>query len=112
VHWLGWKDRLRPLRAASRLLFSPTDVGPAGVSRLVAAPDLLRKCPRTIQTRLRILSIRPAGALWLRDRLHAVPITTRTTVTSTLPVNGSLKLTLSDRSTRLADHVVLGTGYR
>jgi hypothetical protein len=112
VHWLGLKDRLRPLVAASRLLFSPTDVGPAGVSRLVAAPDLLRKFPRTIQTRLRTLSIRPAGARWLRDRLRAVPITTRTTVTSALPVNESLKLTLSDKSTRLADHVILGTGYR
>jgi hypothetical protein len=41
-----------------------------------------------------------------------VPITTRTTVTSALPVNESLKLTLSDKSTRLADHVILGTGYR
>jgi hypothetical protein len=112
VHWLGLKDRLRPLGAASGLLFSPTDVGPAGVSRLVAAPDLLRKFPRTIQTRLRTLSIRPAGARWLRDRLRAVPITTRTTVTSALPVNESLKLTLSDKSTRLADHVILGTGYR
>ena len=112
VHWLGLKDRLRPLGAASRLLFSPTDVGPAGVSRLVAAPDLLRKFPRTIQTRLRTLSVRPAGARWLRDRLRAVPITTRTTVTSALPINESLKLTLSDKSTRLADHVILGTGYR
>jgi FAD-dependent urate hydroxylase len=112
VHWLGWKDRLRPFGAVSDLLFSSTDVGPAGVSRLVAAPDLLRKFPRTIQTRLRVLSIRPAGARWLRDRLHAVPITTRTTVTSALPANGSLKLTLSDKSTRVADHVVLGTGYR
>lgn len=112
VHWLGWKDRLRPLGAASGLLFSPTDVGPAGVSRLVAAPDLLRKFPRPVQTRLRILSIRPAGARWLRDRLHAVPMTTRTAITSALPVNGSLKLTLSDKSTRMADHVLLGTGYR
>jgi lysine/ornithine N-monooxygenase len=112
VHWLGWKDRLRPLGAASGLLFSPTDVGPAGVSRLVAAPDLLRKLPRTVQTRLRILSTRPAGARWLRDRLHAVPITTRTTITSALPANGSLKLTLRDKSTRVADHVILGTGYR
>ncbi len=112
VHWLGWKERLRPLRAASSLLFSGTDVGPAGVSRLVAAPDVLRKFPRSIQTRVRILSIRPAGARWLRERLHAVPISTRTTVTSALPINGSLNLTLSDNSTRLADHVVLGTGYR
>lgn len=112
VHWLGWKERLRPLGAASGLLFSPTDVGPAGISRLVAAPDILRKFPLSIQTHLRTLSIRPAGARWLRERLQTVPISTRTTVTSALPSNGSLKLTLSDNSSRLVDHVLLGTGYR
>ena len=112
VHWLGWKERLRPLGAASGLLFSPTDVGPAGISRLVAAPDVLRKFPRSIQTRLRTLSIRPAGARWLRERLQTVPISTRTTVISAVPSNGSLKLILSDNSTRLVDHAVLGTGYR
>ena len=112
VHWLGWKDRLRPLGPASHLLFSPTDVGPAGISRLVAAPDLLRKFPRTLRTRLRILSTRPAGARRLRDRLNGVRLSTRTTVTSVLPVNGHIKLARSDNTTRRADHVILGTGYR
>jgi FAD-dependent urate hydroxylase len=112
VHWLGWKERLRSLGAASDLLFSPTDVGPAGVSRIVAAPDLLRRFPRKFQNRLRVLSTRPAGARWLRERLRGVAMSARTTVTSALPVNGCLKLTLSDNSTRLADHVILGTGYR
>lgn len=112
VHWLGWKDRLRPLGPASQMLFSPTDVGPAGVSRLVAAPDLFRRFPRSVRTRLRVLSTRPAGARWLRDRLNGVPLSTRTTVTSALPVNGHIKLTVSDNTTRLADHVILGTGYR
>src|SRR5205085_480370 len=69
VHFLGWKERLQPLGRASGLLFSPTDVGPMGISRLVAAPDILRKFPQTIQTRLRVLSTRPAGARWLRERL-------------------------------------------
>lgn len=112
VHWLGWKDRLRSLGPASQLLFSPTDVGPAGISRLVAAPDLLRTFPRSLQARLRVLSTRPAGARWLRERLHGVPIHPRTVVTSALPVNGQIKLALSDNTSRLADHVVLGTGYR
>ncbi|HXN54060.1 MAG TPA: FAD-dependent oxidoreductase [Candidatus Acidoferrum sp.] len=51
VHWLGWKERLRPLGAGSALLFSRADVGPAGVSPLVAAPDLLRKFPRSLPDR-------------------------------------------------------------
>jgi FAD-dependent urate hydroxylase len=112
VHWLGWKDRLRPLGPASHFLFAPTDVGPAGISRLVAAPDLLRKFPRSLQGQLRLLSIRPAGARWLRDRLQGVPISTQTTVASASPRNGHLRLTLNDKTTRLADHVILGTGYR
>ena len=112
VHWLGLKERLRPLGRASALLFSPTDVGPVGVSRLVAAPDILRKFPRPLQTRLRVLSIRPAGARWLRQRLESVPIATGTTVASATPLNGSLKLSLSDGTSRTVDHVLLGTGYR
>ena len=112
VHWLGWKDRLRPLGPASNLLYSPTDVGPPGISRVVAAPGLLRKLPRSVQNRLRTLSTRPAGARWLRERLRGIPISTRTTVASAIPVNGNLSLTLSDSSTRIVDHVLLGTGYR
>jgi hypothetical protein len=112
VHWLGWKDRLRSLGPASRLVYAPTDVGPAGVSRVVAAPDLLRKLPRNVQNRLRVLSTRPAGARWLRERLRGIPISTRKTVASAVPVNGNLRLTLSDNSTRTVDHVLLGTGYR
>jgi FAD-dependent urate hydroxylase len=112
INWLGWKERLRPLGVVSGLLYAPTDVGPAGVSRVVAAPDLLRKLPRNVQNRLRVLSTRPAGARWLRERLRGVPTSTRTTVASAVPVNGSLKLTLGDGSTRVVDHALLGTGYR
>jgi hypothetical protein len=112
VHWLGWKERLRPLGPASLLLYSPADVGPPGVSRLVAAPDIFRKFPRSIQNRLRRISTRPAGAHWLQDRFRGVPLRTRTTVTSATPVNGNLRVTLSDNSTRMVDHVLLGTGYR
>jgi cation diffusion facilitator CzcD-associated flavoprotein CzcO len=112
VHWLGWKDRLRPLGPAAKVLFSSTDVGPAAISRLVAAPDLLRRFPPKLRTGLRVLSTRPAGARWLRNRLSGVPISTRTTVTSAFPVNGHIKLVLSDNTSRFADHVILGTGYR
>jgi hypothetical protein len=44
--------------------------------------------------------------------LNGVPISTRVTVTSASPINGRIKLTLSDCTSRLADHVILGTGYR
>lgn len=112
VHWIGWKERLQRLGAPSRLLYSPADVGPAGVSRVVAAPDLLKKFPRSIQDHLRAVSTRPCGARWLVERLRNVPFSLQTTVRSAAPVNGSLKLVLSDNTTRVVDHVFLGTGYR
>src|SRR6266478_807336 len=33
----------------SKLLYAPTDVGPAGISQVVARPDLVRRFPRPIQ---------------------------------------------------------------
>src|SRR5262249_30314933 len=49
----------------SRLLYAPPDVGPAGLSRLVATPDCYRRFPRRWQDRWGVRAIRPAGAAWL-----------------------------------------------
>jgi len=112
VHWLGWKKRLQALGPIGRIACSPADVGPAGVSRLVAVPDLFRKLPRAVQERLRLLCLRPAGALWLRQRLWTVPITMDRSVIAASVQGQSIHLTLNDSSVRVADHVLLGTGYR
>jgi len=112
VHWLGWRDRLKPFKPLSSLLFSPTDVGPAGVSRLVANPAVLKRLPRLLQDRMRVISTRPAGARWLVERLRNVPITTRASVTRALAVADGLELTLNDQSARVVDYALLGTGYR
>ena len=111
VHWLGWKERLQPFGAVSRLLFSSADVGPAGISRVVSAPDLLRKLPRSLQQALRITSTRPAGARWLMERLRDVPIK-RTSVVNAAVENGAVRLDLADGKSISADHVLLGTGYK
>src|SRR5260370_16815553 len=58
----------------SKLLYAPTDFGPAGISQIVARPDLVRQFPRPIQDWLRKRSIRPAGARWLVSRLQNVPM--------------------------------------
>jgi cation diffusion facilitator CzcD-associated flavoprotein CzcO len=94
------------------LLYAPTDVGPAGISQLMARPDLLRHLPRPIQDRLRKRAIRPAGARWLVDRLHNVPIRLSTGVSDCRPVGERIRVRLSDGSERTVDHVLLGTGYR
>jgi len=111
VHWLGWKERLQPFGPASRLLFSSSDVGPAGVSRVVSAPDLLRKLPRTLQHALHTASTRPAGARWLMERLRNVPIK-RTAVRNAVLEKGAIRLELANGQSISADHVLLGTGYK
>lgn len=96
----------------SKLLYAPTDVGPAGISQIVARPDWVRRFPRPAQDWLRSRSIRPAGARWLVDRLKTVPMTLGRFVTSAITTGERVRLTLDDGSERTVDHVFLGTGYR
>jgi hypothetical protein len=112
IHWLGWKARLQRLGPVSKLLFSWTDVGPAGISRLVSVPAALRVLPRKFQDALRLRSIRPAGAHWLVERLREVRITTGMRVIAAEESGGRVKLILSNATEREVDHVLLGTGYR
>jgi hypothetical protein len=116
IRWLGgvvsrtFQHGLGP--SVSKLLYAPTDVGPAGISQIVARPDLVRRFPRPVQDWLRKRSIRPAGARWLVARLKDVPMSLGRSVVSAVPAAGGIKVRLNDGSQRNADHVLLGTGYR
>jgi len=112
VHWLGWSRRLSRLGPLWGLLYSKTDVGPAGISQIVSHPNFLRRLPRGIQERFGVRCVRPAGAAWLRPRLERVAITTGRSITAAAPVEGRLRLTLDDGSERRVDHLLLATGYR
>lgn len=116
IHWLqGWASKTLHHRAGPfirRLLYAPTDVGPAGLSQLVARPDLLRHLPRGFQNKLWKRSIRPAGAQWLVSRLEKVPIQLGRSVLSVTPVGDKARVRLDDGSERTVDHVLFGTGYR
>jgi FAD-dependent urate hydroxylase len=96
----------------SKILYAPTDVGPAGISQIVARPDLVRRFPRSVQDWLRKRSIRPAGARWLVARLQTVPMRLGRTVVSAAAVGERVKVKLDDGTERTVDHVFLGTGYR
>jgi len=95
-----------------RLLYAPTDVGPAGISQLMARPHLLRRLPRWLQNKLWRRAIRPAGSRWLVKRLQDVPIGLGRFVVSVVPVGERAKVTLDNGSERIVDHILLGTGYR
>jgi FAD-dependent urate hydroxylase len=116
IHWLGGlvsrtiQFGLGP--TVSKLLYAPTDVGPAGISQIVARPDLVRCFPRPIQDWLRKRSIRPAGARWLVERLKTVPMKLGRSVVSAAPLGERVRVKLDDGSERTIDHVFLGTGYR
>jgi hypothetical protein len=96
----------------SKLLYAPTDVGPAGISQIVARPDLVRRFPRPAQDWLRKRSIRPAGARWLVRRLQNVPTKLGRSVMSASAVGERVRVRLDDETDRIIDHVFLGTGYR
>jgi FAD-dependent urate hydroxylase len=116
IHWLGgWASKTLHRRLGkftSRLLYAPTDVGPAGISQLVARPDLLRRLPRGLQDRLRKRAVRPAGARWLVSRLQNVPVRLGLSVVSAEVTGERVRLRIDDRSERTVDHLLLGTGYQ
>jgi len=116
IHWLqGWVSKTLHFRLGKftkQLLYAPTDVGPAGLSHLMARPDLLRRLPRGLQDKLRKRSVRPAGARWLVERLRNVPINLGRSVVSAGLAGEQVKVRLDGGSERIADHVILGTGFR
>jgi hypothetical protein len=112
LNWVGLHPRLHHLGVVSKLLYSKRDVGPAGISRLVAMPHLFRRFPRRFQDRTAYRSIRPAGAAWLRSRVVHVPITLGRRVVSAAVAGSQIRLRLDDGTERLADHALLATGFR
>lgn len=112
VHWLGWRARLQKLGPLASLLYSPYDIGPAGVSRIVAFPDAVKYFPRSVQDAFRRRALRPAGARWLVDRFKNITITKGRFVESATSSGGKVCIRLNDGGLRDVDHVLLGTGYK
>jgi hypothetical protein len=112
LNWLHGGKYQRRLGRLAPLVYAPTDVGPMGLSRLVAVPDLFRRLPRPVQEPLAYRSIRPAGAAWLRQRLAEVPIRLGREVRAARPRSGRLELLLDGGELRVVDHLIYGTGYQ
>jgi thioredoxin reductase len=111
LRWIGQHPWLHHLGPISAMLYSKHDVGPAGISRLVAAPNLVRNLPLSLRDKIRIRAVRPAGSNWLPARLKNVVIKTGRFVNMARPVGSRVELTLDDGSTSSTDHIILGTGY-
>lgn len=112
LNWLHGGKYHRMLGRLAPLVYAPTDVGPMGISRIVAVPDLFRRLPRGAQNPMAARAIRPAGATWLKPRLEQVPIHFSSQVRSAQQVGSQVRVELADGTTRVVDHLLLGTGYR
>ena len=111
LRWIGMHKRLHQLGPISKMLYSKHDVGPIGISRLVAYPKALYHFPLAVKDPIRKRAVRSAGAPWLIPRLNEVKITTGHSVSSAKELNGEVQLILDDGSERRVDHVLMGTGY-
>jgi thioredoxin reductase len=111
LRWVGMHTWLHHLGPISSMLYSPHEVGPAGISRLVAYPQLVSHVPLVLRDRIRTRAVRPAGARWLQARLATVKITLGRSVSQATAVGDEVVLKLDDGSERRVNRVVLGTGY-
>jgi FAD-dependent urate hydroxylase len=112
VRWIGMHSWLHHMGPISSMLYSPHDVGPVGISRLVAYPKVVSHIPLKLRDKIRTRAVRPAGARWLPERLAAVKITTGCSVSQAETLGDEVTLKLDDGGERRVDHVVLGTGYQ
>jgi hypothetical protein len=112
VHWLHGGKYHRMLGRMAPLVYAPTDVGPMGISRVVAVPGLFRRFPRSVQDPMAARAIRPAGAAWLKPRLERVPVHIGRTVREMRRDNSHVVVGFNGGQPESFDHVLFGTGYR
>jgi len=112
LRWIGMHPRLHHLGPISKMMYSSHDVGPAGISRLVAWPNLMRRVPLGLRDKMRKRAVRSAGAPWLMPRLTAVKISTGRAVERAESRGDEVHLKLNDGTERRVHHVLLGTGYQ
>ena len=111
LRWIGSHPWLHNLGPVSTLLYSDHDVGPAGISRLVAMPKVVRRIPLRLRDKIRKRAVRPAGSKWLPERLVKVKLSTGRSVIRASSKGEEVVMKLDDGTERSADHVLMGTGY-
>jgi lysine/ornithine N-monooxygenase len=112
VIWINRKLYYRT-GPAKRIFYPPSDVGPPGINWLVANPLLFKRFSDKTRSSLDARAVRPAGSPWLRQRVEGhVLITPNTLIVSATEQGQRVHLKLSDGTTRVVDHIVLGTGYQ
>jgi FAD-dependent urate hydroxylase len=113
LNWLP--EQPREPRGAAALIaaarYAPTDVGPFGLNWIAAAPDIYAQLPRSVRRDILARATAPAAAPWLRPRVGSVTIVPGKLAVDVVPNGTGVEVRFDDDSRRLADHVLLGTGY-
>ncbi len=112
LHFLRGERLYGSAGIISRILYPSWGVGPPGLNWIMGRPAIFRRLPTSMTGPMAYRATRPAGAGWLRPRLEETPLTLGRTVTSVRPAGSQVRLSLDDGSDRVADHILLGTGYR
>jgi thioredoxin reductase len=111
VHWLTRRARIQGLSVLGRMAYAPSDVGPAGLSWVVAAPGMMRFVPERMRSTIADRCLIPAAAAWLWPRAEEVTISAGRFVTDAVDTGVGARLRLDDGEIIEADHVLLGTGF-
>jgi FAD-dependent urate hydroxylase len=112
IRWLRRSAWLHERQGAlGRMLYPRTDVGPVGLSWVVALPNAFRRVPPDLGERIAYRCIRPAASAWLIPRTEDVRLTLGRSVSSAEAVGDRLRLRLDDGTGRDVERVVLATGF-
>jgi hypothetical protein len=117
VHWFSDREPYHPRgpihERLYRLAYPAVGLGPPGLNRLVAHPDVYAALPEPIKQRVGRFAMRPGGSPWIRKLVEGkVQITDGVSVRAVDRVDGGLRITGDDGSTRTVDEVILSTGFR
>ena len=82
LRWIGMHQKLHQLGPVSKMLYSKHDIGPIGISRLVAYPNLMYRIPMWAKDPIRKRAVRASRRPWLIPRLPGVTINTSRSVVS------------------------------
>jgi NADPH-dependent 2,4-dienoyl-CoA reductase/sulfur reductase-like enzyme len=117
LRWFTDREPYRPRgplqRRIYRLAYPVVGYGPPPLNRLALHPDAFAALPAPLRRRVAKRILRAGGSPWVRGEIEGrVRVTEGVAVTGAERRDASVRLELSDGSTREADAVVVSAGFR
>ena len=117
LRWFTDREPYRPRgplrQRVYRLAYPVVGYGPPPLNRLALHPDAFAALPAPLRRRAARRILRAGGSPWVRGEIEGrVRVTEGVAVTGVERRDGSVRLELSDGSTREADAVVVSAGFR